>query len=81
MPTTSLYPHDKVTHEPHEPTTCSMSVQRSAVKPEVRALGSEANNTVLLSPLFLRAWYSHPQDIVDYFPTNPQVKRTDPIGH
>ena len=34
-------------------------------------------NTTLL-PLFLRAWYSHWQDITGYFPTNPQVKTSKP---
>ena len=29
---------------------------------------------------FLRAWYSHQQDITGYFPTNPQVRQATPLA-
>ena len=58
------------------PLAHQSSVLPLSQKSELRLGG----DTTLL-PLFLRAWYSHRQDITGYFPTNPQVGQANPIGH
>ena len=50
------------------------------VSQKVRTQAQGQHHTTFL-PLFLRAWYSHWQDITGYFPTNPQVRQANPIGH